>query len=186
MAREWNKHRTDGYPADTFDQLAMRFEEPDSSRRWEHPLFTVLADDVDPPYDAIWNAVVHGKAAPPNMATVVVSPSTVCEWWIETCQGSRLSVSAGQHDQGDYGCRHAGATGWPRPLQTSWNRSHLNVCTLSVNGMVRLPDKSVTLSQLTRLRRQFLNMNKLRGQLQDMDTATVAFVDYLNTSMQAL
>lgn len=52
----------------------MRFEEPDSSRRWDAPLFTVLSEDEHPPYDKIWQSLIEKKAAPPNTATSMVKP----------------------------------------------------------------------------------------------------------------
>ena len=44
--------------------------------RWDSPLFTVPYDDSDPPYDAIWEALIGAegsvKTARPNLATVSV------------------------------------------------------------------------------------------------------------------
>lgn len=45
--------------------------------RWDSPLFTVLYDDEEPPFEAIWEALVgsdgKGKVVRPNQATVLVS-----------------------------------------------------------------------------------------------------------------
>ena len=45
--------------------------------RWDSPLFTVPYDDKEPPYEAIWEAII-GKAGEkkivrPNQSTVLVS-----------------------------------------------------------------------------------------------------------------
>ena len=52
--------------------------------RWDSPLFTVPFDDAEMPLDAIWDAVVEGKAgkAKPGQATVLVGNSTAPGMWI--------------------------------------------------------------------------------------------------------
>ena len=42
--------------------------------RWDSPLFTVPFEDVEMPLEAIWDAVVEGKAGrpKPGQATVMV------------------------------------------------------------------------------------------------------------------
>jgi protein KTI12 len=50
----------------------MRYEEPDSFKRWDTPLFTVTYLDNGPDIDGIWNAIVNANVKPPNMATVAV------------------------------------------------------------------------------------------------------------------
>lgn len=39
QCRDWNAARPDGYSAAVFDDLAGRFERPDSRSRWDAPLF---------------------------------------------------------------------------------------------------------------------------------------------------
>ena len=49
QARQWNARRSgDKYTESTFDDLASRFEVPDSKNRWEQPLFrlTPVAPDL--------------------------------------------------------------------------------------------------------------------------------------------
>lgn len=55
-----------------FDALVMRFEEPDGSRRWDSPLFTVLPEDVTPPLEEIHEALTLSKASQAKLATLVV------------------------------------------------------------------------------------------------------------------
>jgi protein KTI12 len=55
-----------------FDELVSRFEEPDDQNRWDSPLFTVLYDDAEVPYDSIWDAVINKRPKPPNLSTVSV------------------------------------------------------------------------------------------------------------------
>ena len=44
--------------------------------RWDSPLFTVPFDDAEPPFEAIWNALIgeegKTKIVRPNAATVLV------------------------------------------------------------------------------------------------------------------
>ena len=69
----------DAYGEKAFEELVMRFEEPNMMARWDRPLFTVLWGDVAPPYDEIWREVVKGvgrdgvrRVVKANQATVMV------------------------------------------------------------------------------------------------------------------
>lgn len=74
MARSWNKI-SGAYSEKIFEELVVRFEEPDSRTKWDSPLFVVVPDDTKLPEDEIWDAVILKKPKPPNMSTVVV---TIC------------------------------------------------------------------------------------------------------------
>ena len=71
------------YDGDVWEELAMRFEEPNGMTRWDSPLFPVVWDDAAPPCDRIWDEVVRGVgrdgktlgAVKPNKATVLVRAS---------------------------------------------------------------------------------------------------------------
>jgi protein KTI12 len=54
------------------DDLIGRFEEPNSTRKWDDPLFTILPEDKLPLED-IYDALTKGKLVRPSMATEVVS-----------------------------------------------------------------------------------------------------------------
>jgi protein KTI12 len=45
QCRKWNAARGDGYTAALFDDLAGRFERPDSSSRWDSPLYETWPGD---------------------------------------------------------------------------------------------------------------------------------------------
>lgn len=66
-----------GYERDVFENLILRYEEPNGMARWDSPLFTVPYDDVTPPSEAIWEALIGSdgqvKTVKPNQATVAVS-----------------------------------------------------------------------------------------------------------------
>lgn len=65
-----------GYAEDLFENLVVRYEEPNGMTRWDSPLFTVPYEDETPPFDTIWEAMVgsdgKAKVVKPNMATVLV------------------------------------------------------------------------------------------------------------------
>ena len=65
------------YEENVFENLIYRYEEPNGMNRWDSPLFTVLHDDTDPPYDQIWDALIgidgRTKVVRPNQATVLVN-----------------------------------------------------------------------------------------------------------------
>ena len=74
---EANGNGESGYEESVFENLVYRYEEPNGMTRWDSPLFTVLYNDLDPPYDQIWDALIETdgrtKAVRPNQATVLVS-----------------------------------------------------------------------------------------------------------------
>lgn len=74
--REWNAAVGDEpqYEEKFFEDLANRMEAPDAGRRWDQPLFTVGPTD-DLPLKDIENAVLHGKAPKPSVATVAQTVS---------------------------------------------------------------------------------------------------------------
>ena len=65
-----------GYEPEDFENLIFRYEEPNGMTRWDSPLFTVLDEDENPPFDQIWEAIVgsdgKSKIVRPNNATVLV------------------------------------------------------------------------------------------------------------------
>jgi len=65
-----------GYETEVFENLVYRYEEPNGMTRWDRPLFTVPFDDADPPFEAIWEAMVgsdgKAKVVKPNTATILV------------------------------------------------------------------------------------------------------------------
>lgn len=70
VAKSFNTAREgDRYSDEVFDQLVMRYEAPNSSSRWDSPLFIVQADD-SLPSRSIHDALFKSKAPAPNLSTV--------------------------------------------------------------------------------------------------------------------
>ena len=65
-----------GYEEAVFENLVYRYEEPNGMTRWDSPLFTVVYDDPEPPFEQIWEAIMGsegaGKTVKANLATVKV------------------------------------------------------------------------------------------------------------------
>jgi hypothetical protein len=88
------------------DDLIGRFEEPVATRRWDNPLFVVTPDD-ELPLEEINQALFHGKAVKPSLATQVVRPFVrFLKCGLNLCaggvQGYKLFVRIGSCDQGGY------------------------------------------------------------------------------------
>ncbi|KAK6437461.1 kti12, chromatin associated [Oleoguttula sp. CCFEE 5521] len=169
--REFNdaaKLATDGrpYEAEVFENLVFRYEEPNGMSRWDAPLFTVPFDDEEPPFDAIWEAMVgsdgQSKVVRPNAATVL-KPATEQDYLYELDKTTSEVIAA----------------------ITTWASDHQGEAggEVKVEGsVVELPTNVPSLPQLQRLRRQFTQLNRQhtlgKGRIRQL------FVDYLNDSFQ--
>jgi protein KTI12 len=69
MCEEWNKSHSTPYPEQIFKELLLRYEEPNSTNRWDSPLFFVVYDDEKLPIDEIWACITSSKAKP-HLSTV--------------------------------------------------------------------------------------------------------------------
>ncbi|KAF8972366.1 kti12, chromatin associated [Entomortierella lignicola] len=163
-ARQWNSV-TGAYPEKVFEELVVRFEEPDSRTKWDSPLFIVVPDDTKLPEDDIWDAVVLKKAKPPNLSTVVkvVKETNYLYEFDQTTQNVIQAILDAQKS-GD---------------PTKQIKAPLS------NILLQLPPtRVVTLSELRRLRRQFTSINKMHTLL-DMTRVSEGFVEYLNQNLNS-
>ncbi|KAI9256643.1 chromatin associated protein KTI12, partial [Phascolomyces articulosus] len=165
MAKEWNTNRESAaaYDPTVFDELVTRYEEPDSKNRWDSPLFTVIYDDESAPGDKIWDAVILRKPPPPNMSTIS-KPVSDTSYVYKLDKVTLEIINAVTEGQKEFGIG-----GLPMVVP--------HASTKVIN-----PSRSVTLSELRRLRKQFVSINKMRTTL-DTDRLGDIFVDYLNTNL---
>lgn len=163
MAKEWNAQRTDGYDDTVFDELVTRYEEPEARNRWDAPLFTVIYDDENVPGDAIWDAVILRRPPPPNLSTIS-KPVSDTNYVYELDKVTLEIINAVVEGQKEYG-----PGGLPMTVP---NASEKVVNTA----------RSVTLSELRRLRKQFISINKQRTTL-DVGRLGDLFTEYLNTNL---
>lgn len=158
VASEWNE-QTNRYTDKTFRELIMRYEEPNEMNRWDAPLFTVLYDDEEPPSENIYEALTNRKAKPPNMSTVS-KPISEGNYLYQLDTTTQEVVTA---------------------IQSSMQ---LGISTVKVAGTswTLPPNKTPSIGQLQRLRRQFTAMNKINT-IQDMQAVRETFLQYLGVML---
>jgi len=178
LCRNWNNNRQDGlnYKSETFENLLLRYEEPSSMVRWDTPLFTLLWDD-DIPGAQIWQAITKGNIKPPNSGTlnVVKAPTDTLHILEQTATSmvSAIMIEATALQ----------GTGGPVILSLS----------SSLAPRVILPSRNITLSELQRLKRQFVTVHKKAITLGTTEKGTVdwteesiatKFVTYLEENLK--
>ncbi|KAI8967629.1 chromatin associated protein KTI12-domain-containing protein [Mycotypha africana] len=165
VAKDWNTSRgEEGYDGQIFDELVSRYEEPDERNKWESPLFTIIYDDKELPLDKIWDALINKQAKPPNKSTVS-KPVSATNYVYELDKATLEIINAFVERQKELG---------PGGMPMTVPRSETKV----VN-----PPRTVTLSELRRLRKQFINFNKLNTTI-DVDRLGDVFVTFLNSSLE--
>ena len=167
-ARLWNSARedeTERYTPDVFDSLVMRYETPDSRNRWDSPLFVIQPQDPLPVED-ILVSLLHRKPPPPNLSTQS-QPLSSADFLHELDRRTQEVVSQVLQAQ-----RTALA-----------GDSLLISCgpASSSSEKLRLP-RHVTMVELRRLRRQFINYTKLHPP-ENSSAIPSLFVQYLNSSL---
>jgi protein KTI12 len=108
--------------------------------RWDSPLFTVTWQDPSLPTDLIWSAITSGTIKPPNSGTLnAIKAPTDALLTLEATTAAIVSA-----------------------LITAQSLSPGSTVKLDVpyGPTISLPDRNVTLSELQRLKRQFVIMHK--------------------------
>ncbi|KAJ7084303.1 chromatin associated protein KTI12 [Mycena belliarum] len=146
LCRQWNASRSDGraYASETLENLLVRFEEPSSMVRWDSPLFTVLWTEESVPAAEIAQAILTGSVKPPNSGTLAAAkaPSDALHILEQTSTALISAIMDAQAaTQGSGGLVTL-------PLSTS------------LKVQMKLPTRNITLSQLQRLKRQFVTVHK--------------------------
>ncbi|KAK0211263.1 chromatin associated protein KTI12 [Desarmillaria ectypa] len=177
--REWNSIRPESerYAPETLENLIQRYEEPSSMVRWDSPLFTILWTDEDIPSHDIWKAITDGAVKPPNSGTLSVTKAPTDA--LVTLENTTFSiVSSIMSEQG--------------ALQGTGGTVQLPISS-TLKPKVHLPARNLTLSELQRLKRQFVTVHKKaitlgtteRGHV-DWDEGRIAekFVVYLEEHLK--
>ncbi|MCJ1366826.1 hypothetical protein MMC16_005956 [Acarospora aff. strigata] len=135
-----------GYEEAVFENLVYRYEEPNGMTRWDSPLFTVVYDDPEPPFEQIWEAIMGsegaGKTVKANLATVK-KPAAESDYLYELDKVTQEIVTIILDWQKD----HPGEGGGELSLS-------------DLNESIELPASPVSLPQLQRTRRQFISLNR--------------------------
>ncbi|KAI9473055.1 kti12, chromatin associated [Coemansia sp. RSA 989] len=163
-ARRINNARGDqAYSPELFEDMVMRYEEPNSAARWDRPLFTVIQNDPNDklPMDSIWDALVERRAPPPTFAT---APKPVAETnYLFELDQKTLEIITALMDAQNSGV----------PM------SHVVVP--GTTEKVEMPGRTLSLSELRRQRIQFTKLNR-QAPLQ-IDKIAELFVKYLNINL---
>lgn len=162
-AAAWNNARdeNDKYSQDVLDALVQRYEAPSGTARWDSPLHLVLRDgrlDVDAVYDSLYN-----KAPPPPNQSTQCQPLSGTNFLYQLDQVTQAIVAAVMEAQ-----KYGGHAGQEVGLPGTKERFRL--------------ERSYTLSELSRAKRQFITYAKARA-VEDVGKLATMFVQYLNTSM---
>ncbi|KAJ2414396.1 kti12, chromatin associated, partial [Coemansia sp. RSA 2531] len=162
-ARRINQARADGYSDSLFEELVMRYEEPNPAAKWDSPLFTVIQHDPADqlPFDAIWDALVEQRAPPPNFATAM-KPVSETNYLFELDKMTLDIINALLESQ---------KSGVPMS----------EVVVPGTKDKVRMPGRNLTLSELRRYRMQFTKLN--RQVPLKIDKIPSLFVNYLNINL---
>jgi len=168
------KEEEEPYESDCWENLVYRYEEPNAMARWDSPLFTVLWDDVTPPCEAIWDAIIGSdaeggkKIVRPNQATVLKAASS--EDYLYELDKSTQSIL---NKILEWAKDHPGEGGGEVVVGESKEE----------DLVVELPANPIGLPGLQRFRRQFISLN--RQNAVPVKRIRDSFVGYLNDSFQA-
>lgn len=127
-----------GYTQQVFDELIMRYEEPNTNSRWDSPCFNIFWEDESAPIEDIWNALVNRKIARPNASTLM-KPAVEGDYMYELDKATQSVITSILDTQ------KMGMIGGE----------------IKVDGLsLSLPDQAVGVAALQRLKRQFVSLNK--------------------------
>ena len=153
---EWDDGK---WGPELINQLAMRYEEPNGTTRWDLPLFSVVAPENDPlPVDDIWETLVLKK--PPTANALTVTKAVGLNDYLQQLDKQTLAV-VGQ-------------------ILAQQNLGGGDV-KISEGVVVEMPPTLVSTGQLQRIRRTYIGLNRMRTV--DVDRITPLFVEYLNKSL---
>lgn len=188
---DWNKRREDPWDEHLLEQLIQRYEEPNANNRWDAPLFPVLStqDTMESWIDDICSALFRTATSKgssdhrdplskalqtPNSATIL-KPASQSNF-IQILDSQTGNVVKKIMDHVRLSNSLGGSSGGERIIVSEITDVNDERCCF-----VDLPPQSVTLPHLQRLKRQFVNFNKLRDL--DQDRIVPLFTEYLNKNL---
>jgi protein KTI12 len=164
-AWEFNQNREDEsekYSREIFDALWLRFEEPISTNRWDSPMFAVTPDD-NLNFEEIYEALYEKQRPKANQSTQN-PPTQDTNFLFELDRITQEIVSE------IVGARKINAMG---PIKVKNSSEPVNI------------PSEINASQLTRMRRQYINFSKLHlDTAGNLEKAPTLFVQYLNSVLR--
>jgi len=162
-AWQWNDSRSQGnkWTKEIFDALVMRYEVPIGTNRWDSPLLLSL-EAIPLKLDTLEAALFDRKPPPPNQSTQ---------------------------------CQPLSSTNFLQELDkttTAINAAILEAQKIGTIDNLKVPGtderihatKNVTMAELAKAKRQFINYAKARA-IEDVQKLATMFVQYLNTTLYA-
>lgn len=159
---EWNNDRNDRhkYTEEVLDALCMRFEAPESNKRWDSPLFTITeGNPLD--FESVYNALYKRSAPPPNQSTIP-TPLSSGNFMHDLDQVTQAIIKEILEIQ-----------------KTSMIGDSIQISNSS-EKIVLL--KQLTMPELRRVKRQFISYAKMHP-IEDITKLRNMFVQFLNNSV---
>ncbi|KYN13547.1 Protein KTI12 like protein [Trachymyrmex cornetzi] len=165
----WNNKRLDSdrYDREIFDSLVTRYEIPETTNRWDCPLFTIMPEDILM-CDEIYCYLYKGKLPKPNLSTQIPPlASTNYLYELDNITKDVTNVSF---------------------VNIFSLKVILSMQQLGIKYDIKIPGSSVNLkrttvsSKLAILRRQFITFSKM--QQNEVDQIATLFVQYLNNNIR--
>lgn len=145
------------------EDLALRFEAPDSRNRWDRPLFTVVGLEEPLPLAEIQAALFENRAPPPHQSTQSQPLAS----------GSFLHQLDQATSQVLTGLMEAQKSAVPGDLLTLPGTTEQLLFT-----------RPWTLAELSRLRRQFISYTKMHPNHENLPQLANMFLQYLSRSLR--
>ncbi len=182
--------REEAYERGTWENLVFRYEEPNGMVRWDSPLFTVGWGDETPMFKEIEEAVLGGKVVRPNAATVEVKH--VEEGYLYRLDNETQTVVTKVLE---WVKDHEGEEGGVIDMESEEEKKerlkstkkkgkgHYEEEVDEAGLMLPLPQKKLGVPVLQRLRRQYIQLQRLQtggGRLKE------GFVGFLNAAFEKM
>ncbi|KAJ3214015.1 hypothetical protein HDU67_002159 [Dinochytrium kinnereticum] len=194
--REWNQARSadpiqDTYPPEVLESLLTRLEEPNALVRWDHPLFTSIADDPTPPLHTLIPAMIPPVILPSSTPTSTTPTHSTTDLTPNQSTKTRPIAEAGYLEGLDLAVKAVSESVMLAVRDGMAGECIVPVGLIGVDGKtktlkvtVMLPSRGVSVSEMGRMRRRFLSsLNRLDSGLSREDVA-VGFAEYLGINLK--
>lgn len=162
--RLWNQSKERVYPSEQLEDLILRFEAPNNQNKWDSPLFGVATEVVTESelidfFESLVPVLCSTPNRPPSTATLTNKPTSSNSIQILDSETQTIIDTVLAHQQNQL------------PL----------VRFPGTSKTLALP-RPVTLATLSRVRRQFLHLNRLHPTT-DPEKIRSLFIDFLASNM---
>lgn len=170
--RAWNRKKERIYPDDQLEDLFLRFEAPNNQNKWDSPLISIISDGL---CDSDLEATFKESILPVISTTPNRPPST------STLTNKPVSSSSTSHSSNSIQILDQETQ---KIIDTIIRHQQDNLCLVkfpSTTKTLNLP-RPVSQATLSRIRRQFLHMNRLHPTV-DPEKIKNLFIDFMAANM---